>query len=67
MREAFCRLDLPSKKNVDNLLRNLFASNEGAEAGDVIEASAHEQSRTHDIKVCCFLEFPTSQSSRLIV
>jgi len=65
-REIFCRLDLPSKKNVGNLLRNLFASNEGAEAEDVIEASANEQSQTYDIKVC-FLESSTSKSSRLIV
>ena len=64
-REIFCRLDLPSKKNVDSLLRNLFASSEGAEAEDVIEASTHEQSLTYDIKVC-FLESSTSKS-RLIV
>ena len=55
-RESLCRLDLPSKKNVDDLLRSLFSLNEEAQAGDVIEASVYEQRRIHDIKVCCFLD-----------
>ncbi|KAG0136642.1 P-loop containing nucleoside triphosphate hydrolase protein [Tuber indicum] len=49
-REFFCRVDLPSKKSVNNLLRELFASNEGVEVGDVIEANTNQQSRDHDIK-----------------
>ncbi|CUS14737.1 unnamed protein product [Tuber aestivum] len=50
-REFFCRMDLPSKKNVDNLLRELFTSNEEVEAGDVIETNAAQESKTHDIKL----------------
>jgi DNA-binding MarR family transcriptional regulator len=50
-REFFCRLDLPSKKSVNNLLRELFASNEGVEVGDVIETDINLQSRNHDIKI----------------
>ncbi|KAG0636916.1 P-loop containing nucleoside triphosphate hydrolase protein [Tuber brumale] len=50
-RESFCRLDLPSKKSVDNLLRELFRSNEGVEVGDVIETDAKQQSKDHDVKI----------------
>ncbi|RPA97888.1 ATP-dependent DNA helicase [Choiromyces venosus 120613-1] len=50
-RELFCRMDLPSKKNVNDLLRKLFALNEEVEAGHVIEARVLQQSKTHDIKV----------------
>ncbi|PWW78933.1 ATP-dependent DNA helicase [Tuber magnatum] len=50
-REFFCRLDLPSKRNVNNLLRELFASNEAAQTGDVIEACITQESKSHDIKI----------------
>ena len=51
LREYFCREDLSSKRRVMGLLRVLFARNEQAVAGDVIEVDLVKQSKDHGIKV----------------
>ena len=52
LRESFARGDLPDKKSVDNLLREVFSTKPTMNgAGAVIEASVNHQSQEYDIRV----------------